>query len=217
MKKLVLIAAMVMLLLNGILIPADASPIAWSRTSASLNTLTFYTTDTLGIQLLSNPNESVLSAETQIFLQDLTPSVFYGGWMSPYKSDYEYLNINFVATGSGFLNASIETQILYNALAWAMPSRSGGEDAIAWLSIGNITKNTRIFNMRDSGFNDHLVPMDEGVRTLYTQGGQWPSGVYFNDGDTGTISISLETYLWTQYDTYPAEPEAVPSPPPFYF
>ncbi len=54
MKKLVLIAVVVMLLLNGVCIPASASPIAWSKASVFLNTLTFYTTGTLGINLSSN-------------------------------------------------------------------------------------------------------------------------------------------------------------------
>lgn len=212
MKKLILIATTVMLLLNGSLIPANASPIAWGRVSAFLNTLTFYTTDTLEIET-SNPNGSVVSAVTQIFTQDLTPDPYYGGWRSAYKSDFNSVSINFVARGSGYLNASVEIEMAFNAVAWAMPTRSGGEDAIIWLSIWKDNQNF-VRSKTPWGMNDNLIPGENiSGYILKTEDGWSPSsGVYFNDGDTVTITISLETYLWTQYDTYPVDPATVPEP-----
>lgn len=211
MKKRIFVCAftvgLMMILVNGVFIPANASPIAWSRASVFLDTLTFYTTGTLEIDFLPTTNEDIFSAQAEIFLEDLHATS--GGWSSTYKQTKNVLSLDFTATGSGVLDVSIAYEIIYGAQEWAMPDYSEGEDTIVWLYVINDEENYD-FNIEWSEFYDG-IPMTQKGYVDTRSGTQWLESAYFEDGDTGTIKIALETYIWVEYDTYPI-PQPVPEP-----
>lgn len=212
-KKKIFVCAftvgLMIILVNGVSIPANASPIAWSKASVFLDTLTFYTTDTLGIDFLSITNEDIFSAQAEIFLDDLHASPYYwGGWDSTYKQTSDVLSFDFIATGSGVLDVSIKYEIISGALEWAMPDHSGGEDTIVWLYVINDKENYDC-NLAQWAFDDQIPWTEKGY--VDTRSGPPWLDAYFEDGDTGTMKIALETYIWVHYDTYPI-PQPVPEP-----
>lgn len=209
MKKKIFVCAftvgLMIILVNGVFIPANASPIAWSRASVFLDTLTFYTADTLGIDFLPTTNEDIFRAQAEIFHEDLHANS--GGWSSTYKQTSDVLSFDFIATGSGGLDVSIEYEIIYGALEWAMPDYSEGEDTVVCLYV--INDKNYDFNLVSRSFVDQ-IPMTERGYVDTRFGTPWLDA-HFEDGDTGTIKIALETYIRVDYDTYPIQPIPEPS------